>query len=385
LSGDLITSFLKRRLAFSSGRIVPVLDQFLEGTLPILFLWRQPDVQFPDLLIPLFLFLPISFLGSWLWDYLIYRTSPDNSPRIIRTTTRLREWRACHQPLARWQTLLNFEHFFLYRVIIGLFFRLTGTYKAGLRNTLNLQVEEYCFELDNLPAAFNGLRIMFLTDLHIDGTPKLADVVIDKIKDIEVDICLFGGDYRMTTYGSIQPALRSLRRIVKQVRAKEGIFGILGNHDCIEMIPDLEEAGIVALVNDAWPIARQEERIWLAGIDDPHFYKTHNLPLTFAKINDNEFSLLLSHSPEVCEEAVPYQPDFCLCGHTHGGQICLPGQIPIFTHCPAPRALCNGQWQYKGMSGFTSRGVGASGVPLRFNCPGEIAILTLNSRDKSLS
>ncbi len=110
---------------------------------------------------------------------------------------------------------------------------------------------------------------MYLSDLHIDGTPGLLQVILDKIKDIEVDICIFGGDYRMAIYGSIQPTLRSLQQIVRQVQASEGIFGILGNHDCIEMIPDLEEIGITVLVNDAWSIERQGQRIWLAGIDDP--------------------------------------------------------------------------------------------------------------------
>ena len=379
LSGDVITSFLKRRLRYPAGKVVPIVDQFLEGALPLLFLLGQAEVNFLPSIISFFIFIPTNYLGSLLWNYLIYKSSPPNSPRIIRTTTRLREWRACHQPLARWHTLLNFEHFFLYRIMIGLFFRLTGLYQTGLRNALDVKVEEYCVTLRNLPPAFDKLRIMYLSDLHIDGTPDLLQVILDTIKDIEVDICIFGGDYRMEIYGPIQPTLRSLRQIARQVQAPEGIFGILGNHDCIEMIPDLEEIGISMLVNDAWSIERQGQRIWLAGIDDPHFYKTHNLPMAFTKINKGDFCLLLSHSPEIYKEAVAYQPDFTLCGHTHGGQICLPGQFAIFTHCPAPRALCNGQWQYKGIQGFTSRGVGTSGVPLRFNSSGEIAVLTLKS------
>ncbi len=380
LLGDLATSFLKRRLGYPEGKVVPILDQFLEGALPLYFLSRQPGVDPLPMALALVVFMPINYLGAWVWKYLIYQTAPANSPRIIRTTTRLREWRACHQPLARWQTLFNFEHFFFYRVVLNLFFRITGTYRAGLRNALNIVVREYDFVLDNLPPAFDGFRILYLSDLHIDGNPDLLQAVLDRTKEVEVDICVFGGDYRMAVYGAIQPALRSLRQIVKQVRAAEGIFGILGNHDCIEMLPDLEEAGIVMLVNDAWPVERQGQRLWLAGIDDPHFYRTHDLAMTFAKINKGEFSIFLSHSPEAYQEAAAYQPDLYLCGHTHGGQICLPGEFALFTNCRAPRALCHGPWQYEGMPGFTGRGVGASGVPLRFNCPGEIVVLTLKQR-----
>jgi hypothetical protein len=380
LFGDLATSFLKRRLGYLEGKIVPGLDQFFEGTLPLFFLWCQPGIDTLPIILVFIIFVPINYLGSLTWNYLIYRCAPANSPRIIRSTTRLKEWRACHQPLARWQTLFNFDHFLFYRVVIDLFFRLTGTYQIGLHNALNIKVEKYCFSLDNLPPAFDGYRVLYLSDLHIDGTPDLLPAILDKIKHVQVDICIFGGDYRMAVYGSIQPSLRALRKIVTQVQAAEGIFGILGNHDCIEMIPDLEEAGILMLVNDALAVERDGQRLWLAGIDDPHFYKTQDLPMTFSKIQKNECSIFLSHSPEAYKEAAAYNPALYLCGHTHGGQICLPGQFALFTNCRAPRSLCCGPWQYKGMPGFTSRGVGASGVPLRFNCPGEIALLTLKSR-----
>jgi len=378
-TGDLLTSFLKRRFRYKTGKVVPIADQFLEGLLPVAFLASRPGIDHFYALLALLLFIPISYAGSLIWNYLIYKTSPTNSPRIIRATTRLREWRACHQPLARWQTVLNFEHFFFYKIIIGLFFKITGIYDHGVRNALNIEVEEYNFTMKNLPAEFDGLRVMFMTDLHIDGLPELLPVILEKITDIEVDICILGGDYRMAVYGTIQPALRALSKIVRQVHSEEGVFGILGNHDCIEMIPDLEETGIYMLVNDAWAIERHGQRIWLAGIDDPHFYKTHNLTMTFEKINQGEFCIFLSHSPEVYKEIGPYQPDLFLCGHTHGGQICLPGQYPLFTNCRAPRNVTTGKWKYNSITGFTSRGVGSSGVPVRFNCPPEIAILTLYS------
>jgi hypothetical protein len=145
------------------------------------------------------------------------------------------------------------------------------------------------------------------------------------------------------------------------------------------MVPDLEEAGIVMLVNESWEIREGTDKIWLVGVDDPHYYKTHDLQRAFRSVPENDFTILLAHSPEVYKKAVTYHADLYLCGHTHGGQICLSPLNPLLTNSRAPRFTALGCWNYKDMTGYTSRGAGASGVPLRFNCPGEITIITLRS------
>jgi predicted MPP superfamily phosphohydrolase len=112
-------------------------------------------------------------------------------------------------------------------------------------------------------------------------------------------------------------------------------------------------------------------------VDDPHYYRTHDLDLAFRGVPDQAFRILIAHSPEAYKEAATFCTHLYLCGHTHGGQICLSSWGPVFTHSRAPRYTAGGRWQYQRMKGYTCRGAGASGVPLRFNCPGEISLITL--------
>jgi predicted MPP superfamily phosphohydrolase len=389
LGGDLITSFIKRRLNLPAGERVPGMDHFLESLMPTVFFGKYlpsytsvgiAALDWWQMTVIISLFILISSVASLIWAKANYHTSFNDSPKIIRATTRARRWRACHLPLARYHTFFNFENFIYYRIVIALFFKSIGLYRQGVRNALDITVRTDDLFFENLPQEFDGFRIMLLTDLHLDGIPELPDRIIEKIKEIEVDLCLMGGDLRMEVYGPAAPCLRGLRRLVKNINAKHGILGVLGNHDCIEMVPDLEEAGVVMLVNDSWHIENDGAQIWIAGIDDPHFYKVHDLQAAFRTVKPGGFTILLSHSPEAYKEAAAFQPAIYLCGHTHGGQIRLQGQKPIFTNSRAPRFTADGPWQYKGMHGFTSRGVGSSGVPLRFNCSAEINIFNLRKK-----
>lgn len=379
MSGDLLSSFIKRRLKYPSGAPIPVLDQLFEGLFPALFLAPHMSLSAAQLLGAVALFVPITYLGSLFWHYVIYRPPAANYPRIIRSSVRLREWRACHVPLARWHKWLNFESYVYYRVLLARFFTLVGMYDQGLRNTLNVRLEEQTFWLPALPAQFDGFRILLMTDLHLDGLDGLTDVVIERIRPLRVDLCLIGGDVRMEMYGPMAPALRQLRRLLSQVQSRYGVLGVLGNHDCIEMVPEFEQAGVMMLINDSQPLDRDGERIWVIGVDDPHYYKTHDVPLACRQVPADAFRILVAHSPEAYCEAAAACCHLYLCGHTHGGQIRLPWGGPLFTHSRAPRRTAAGRWEYRGMIGYTSCGVGASGIPLRFNCPGEISLLTLRS------
>ncbi len=377
ITGDLITSFIKRRFNLPSGTVVVGLDQFLEGALPALFLSEYYGLHWWRALSVLLLFIPTTYLGSVLWAYLMYQPSEKDLPRIIRSSSRLKEWRASHDPLARWQVLINFENVISHHLLMGLTFKALGLYEKGLQNALDIKLREETFWFPGLPEAFDGFRILLLTDLHLDGMPGLTEKIIEQVKLLSVDLCLVGGDFRMETYGPIAPSLRHLRRLLPHIQAEQGILGVLGNHDCIEMAPDLEEAGMIMLINDAWPIEKKGHCIWIVGIDDPHYYRVHDLWKAFRDVPAEGFKIFLAHSPEAYNEATGFHPELYLCGHTHGGQIKLPNKGPIFTNSRAPRFTVAGRWNYKGMDGYTSTGAGASGIPLRFNCPGEITLLTL--------
>ena len=377
VAGDLATSFVKRRLGSASGQIVFGLDQFLESSMPAFYLKGVAGLSWPEAGASVLLFIIVAYAGSLVWSFLVYRTPAENYPRIIRSTVRLKEWRSCHMPQSRYHFLFNLENILTHRLLLGSLFRAAGLYRQGTVNALAVGWRREVFHFSELPAGFDNFSILFLSDLHLDGQPGLTDRLLAELDGKKFDLCILGGDYRMEVYGPIAPALRSLRKLVGGVDTAHGILGILGNHDCIEMLPDLEEAGVVMLVNDAWPIHHREEEIWVAGLDDPHYYRTHDLSLACRNIPEGAFSILVVHSPEAYGAAASFGVQLYLCGHTHGGQICLAGGRPLFTNSRAPRFTAKGRWRHGAMQGFTGAGVGASGIPLRFNCPGEIVEVVL--------
>jgi predicted MPP superfamily phosphohydrolase len=140
------------------------------------------------------------------------------------------------------------------------------------------------------------------------------------------------------------------------------------------MVPGLEALGIRILLNECISIERGEHRIHIAGIDDAHFYQSNSIARAAAGMLSENFSVLLSHTPEVYREAERSGFDVMLSGHTHGGQICLPGGIPITLDAKLPRHMGKGAWRYGKLRGYTSVGAGSSVVPVRFNCPPEITL-----------
>jgi uncharacterized protein len=121
-------------------------------------------------------------------------------------------------------------------------------------------------------------------------------------------------------------------------------------------------------------IVRGNQRIHLAGIDDAHYYRADNIEKAACEIPPDEFSILLSHTPEVYRQAAHAGFRLVLSGHTHGGQICLPGSVPVTLDAVLPRSMGSGPWKYHTTVGYTSTGVGTSIVAVRFNCPPEITL-----------
>jgi predicted MPP superfamily phosphohydrolase len=155
------------------------------------------------------------------------------------------------------------------------------------------------------------------------------------------------------------------------------VYAVLGNHDSVRMLPALEDMGIRVLMNECVEIERGGARLNLAGIDDAHFFGVENFEKALTGVVGKVPTVLLSHTPEVYRPAAHYGVDLLLCGHTHGGQLCLPGGIPLFLDASIPRRFGRGPWRYREMQGYTSPGAGTSIAEVRLNCPGEITIHTL--------
>jgi hypothetical protein len=229
-----------------------------------------------------------------------------------------------------------------------------------------------------LPPLFDNFTILHISDLHADMNKVAMKNLIKLLGGIQYDLCVLTGDYRGETFGPFQAALDEAAQLRDQL--KEPIYAVLGNHDTIQMVPGLEAMGIRVLLNECEIIDRGDQQIYLAGIDDAHFFRVDNIEKAAFPIPHGEFSILLSHTPEIYRQAAHANFNLMLSGHTHGGQICLPGSIPIKLEAVLPRRMGAGSWQYHNMIGYTSVGAGSSVVAVRLNCPPEITVHRLRRR-----
>jgi uncharacterized protein len=270
---------------------------------------------------------------------------------------------------------LNFfhiENWYSIHSVIRTTLKLTGLYWRGRKNAEKIQVRHNHIAMKTLPRRFNGFTLLHISDLHVDMNEGAMGRLIELLPDLPYDVCVLTGDYRGKTFGPFDAALEGLARVRSHIKGP--VYGVLGNHDTIRMVPGLEQMGIRMLLNECEVISRGDEAIYLAGIDDAHYYRVDNIEKAASEISENGFSILLSHTPEIYRQAAHAGFDLLLSGHTHGGQICLPGSIPISLDSVLPRYMGSGPWKYHDMVGYTSVGVGSSIVAVRINCPPEITL-----------
>jgi hypothetical protein len=228
-----------------------------------------------------------------------------------------------------------------------------------------------------LPPGLDGFRILHLSDLHIDGAPGLADSVCRCVESVETDLCVLTGDYRFEVEGDCSTVYQGMSRVLACIRPHFGTVGVLGNHDSAQKIVHLERMGVRILMNRSVEIRRGSASLWIVGVDDPHYFGCDDLGSALSGIPPGAFKVLAAHSPELYREADACGIHLYLTGHTHAGQICLPGGKPLVFNANCPRALARGAWRHGGTQGYTSAGIGSSLLPVRFNCPPEVAVIEL--------
>jgi len=266
----------------------------------------------------------------------------------------------------------HIENWYSVHSVIRTTLKLMGLYWRGRKNAEQIQVRHNHISMKTLPSRFDGFTLLQLSDLHVDMSEGAMRRLTELLPDLTYDVCVLTGDYRGATFGPFDATLDGLARIRSQL--KDPVYGVLGNHDTIRMVPGLEEMGIRMLLNECEHILRGDQAIYLAGIDDAHYYRVDSIEKAASEIPDNGFSILLSHTPEIYQQAAHGGFDLFVSGHTHGGQICLPGSIPITLDSVLPRHMGSGPWKYRDMVGYTSVGVGTSVVPIRLNCLPEITL-----------
>lgn len=267
----------------------------------------------------------------------------------------------------------------LFRVAVrglSLGLRVTGHYPLWRRAALDPELVEVELWFAHLPSAFDGYRILHLSDSHLDALPDLEPIARGLLTGLEVDLLALTGDVLGSPHAPISSAVRLLATAIGGLNVRDGQLAVLGNHDPSETAEELESIGFRVLINESVAIERGGARIVVTGLDDVHSFYT---PAAYSALADDPggFRLALVHSPEMADHAARAGVALYLCGHTHGGQLCLPGGRALMTGLTRCRFAASGLWRQGTMQGYTSRGLGTAWPPLRHNCRGEITRITL--------
>ena len=223
-----------------------------------------------------------------------------------------------------------------------------------------------------------GLRIGFITDIHAGPFMGPADVerATDLLAAASPDVVLLGGDYVSESPRHLSRTIPLLGDLCRAVPL--GGFAVLGNHDLFVSAPKvqaaLEQEGIRVLRNEAVAIQWNRGAVWIVGIDDS-LHGRPDIDLAFASVPAGAPSIALWHEPELAAQVAGRGSLVQLSGHTHGGQIQIPGLRPVWLPLHGRRHVI-GLNVVDGMPVYTSRGAGVYRPPFRLNCPPEVTLIT---------
>lgn len=233
------------------------------------------------------------------------------------------------------------------------------------------------------PSGFAGCKIVALSDLHV-GSPHIT---LDKVRTIvaraneqQPDLIVLLGDYVIQDViggGFIEP--ETFVEELKSLQAPLGVYAVLGNHDwwldAERVTRAFERVGIRVLTNQAVPLERNGQRLWLAGIAD-YFTHRDDIAKTMRDITTSDPILALTHTPDIFRK-LPPQIILTLAGHTHGGQVYLPllGRPVVPSDFGEKYAI--GYVEEGPRRLFVTTGIGTSIFPIRFRVPPEVAVLTI--------
>jgi uncharacterized protein len=242
-----------------------------------------------------------------------------------------------------------------------------------------IEVRSVSMPLPHLAPAFSGYRVVQLSDIHADRwmtTDRIAKIV-GQVNQLKPDLVVLTGDFVTHSAEEFSPNLAAL----SQLHSVDQTLAVMGNHDAWTnstiVQSALEAAGVQVLNNQVAALQRKSAQLFIAGVDDV-WAKRDRLDQVLAALPSEGAAILLAHEPDFAEQsAATGRFDLELSGHSHGGQVKLP-----FVKRIVPPLAYNypiGQYKVGNMIQYTNRGVGMSGLPLRFNCRPEITVFTLKS------
>ncbi|MGA1987187.1 MAG: metallophosphoesterase [Candidatus Sulfotelmatobacter sp.] len=235
------------------------------------------------------------------------------------------------------------------------------------------------------PARLEGFTIALLSDFHYDPYFSVHPLrsSISMVNALQAELIVLTGDFvSMPLFGdraAAASAAEPCAQLLRQMKAPHGLWAVMGNHDCFtdpdRVTSALRAEGIQVLVNQSVPIERDGARFWLAGLDDVLF-GAPDLDATLHDIPAGEAAVLLAHEPDYADQVVRHPVDLQLSGHSHGGQVRAPFVGPLYLPSMARKYIW-GQYKIGDLTLYTNPGLGTVGVPVRWNCPPEITLLTL--------
>jgi uncharacterized protein len=244
--------------------------------------------------------------------------------------------------------------------------------------------------LKRLPHSFDGFTIAHISDFHYEHHFSVVPIrkAVDMVNLLRPDLIALTGDFITVP---VFDRARFLRRsaetaipcaaLLSQLQAPK--YAILGNHDAMANPPlivhSLQDHGIPVLRNRCVPIEHGNARIWLAGIDDL-LRGEPRMDLTLKGIPPDEATVLLAHEPDFADHAAFFSVDLQLSGHSHGGQVWIPG-IGAPWLPPMSRKYPRGLYRVKDLTLYTNMGIGTIRAPIRLNCPPEVTLITLRSQN----
>lgn len=267
----------------------------------------------------------------------------------------------------------------------------TGVGVDGYLETFRVQLKKIDVRLKRLPAEFEGFTVVQLSDFHYEERFSIFPIrkAVELVNTLHPDLIVLTGDF--ITVGMFESGSHARRHaaqaaapcasILSGLKARVGKYAVLGNHDAFAnatlVTGALEASGIPVLNNRSVPIEKNSARFWLAGIEDA-LEAQPDLGAAIEKIPSGETTILLAHEPDFAEEAALNSVDLQLSGHSHGGQIWIPG-IGAPWLPPLGRKYPRGMYNVGNLVLYTNIGIGTIRAPIRINCVPEVTLITLRS------
>jgi predicted MPP superfamily phosphohydrolase len=246
-------------------------------------------------------------------------------------------------------------------------------------------VEKIKIQLPRLPKAFHGFRIVQISDMHYGPYAGKAQVerAVQLALALKPDLTILTGDFvshPLFQRNGIEGAKHAepCAQVLQQITATQ-VVSVLGNHDYwndADFVADaLDSHGLHVLRNESLPLERDGQRIWIVGVDDV-YEGANDLDKALRGIPLTETKIVAVHEPDFADELARHAVDLQLSGHSHGGQVRIPGYgAPILPRLG--RKYSMGLNRVGNLQVYTNRGIGVVTPPVRLNCPPEVTLVTL--------